>query len=312
VGHSTCKTQCESQRGTQAKAQNRAATLGEMEPRHIIWIVYALACACYAALALRAASRMQGMEFYRPAGLELRLPWVALLAHVTLLGQDFHNVSGMRFGFAQALTLFTALGVLFFLLEERYVRIHVMRPMVFGAAAVALPLPLWFNGVVLPVGHPLLKAHLWLAMVAYAIVGIAAVHAVMMVVVDRGLHRKSLERSHPVNPLRAVLQRNAPALVPLEHLLFRMLFVGFVVLSIALALGVVVAEGAGMGGLRVDHKTVFSVLAWATLLGLLLGRWLGGWRGRTAVRWTLWGFLMLSLAYVGSRFVAEAILHRLG
>jgi ABC-type uncharacterized transport system permease subunit len=274
-------------------------------------IVYALACACYAALALRAASRMQASELYRPGGWELRLPWVALLVHVTVLGQDFHAMGGMRFGFAQALTLFTALGVLFFLLEERYVRIHAMRPLVFGAAAVALPLPLWFKGVVLPIGHPLLKAHLWLAMVAYAVIGIAAIHAVMMVIVDRGLHRKSLERAGPVNPLRAVLQRNAPALVPLEHLLFRMLTVGFIVLSIALALGVVVAQGEGMGGLRFDHKTVFSVLAWAILLGLLLGRWLGGWRGRTAVRWTLAGFVALSLAYVGSRFVAEAILHRL-
>jgi ABC-type uncharacterized transport system permease subunit len=44
--------------------------------------------------------------------------------------------------------------------------------------------------------------------------------------------------------------------------------------------------------------------------GLLLGRAAFGWRGRVAVRWTLGGFLMLLLAYVGTRFVLEVILHR--
>jgi ABC-type uncharacterized transport system permease subunit len=35
-----------------------------------------------------------------------------------------------------------------------------------------------------------------------------------------------------------------------------------------------------------------------------------GWRGRVAVRWTLTGFLMLVLAYIGSKFVLEIILGR--
>jgi ABC-type uncharacterized transport system permease subunit len=43
---------------------------------------------------------------------------------------------------------------------------------------------------------------------------------------------------------------------------------------------------------------------------LLAGRRLYGWRGRTALRWTLTGFVLLILAYVGSRFVLEVILQR--
>ena len=42
----------------------------------------------------------------------------------------------------------------------------------------------------------------------------------------------------------------------------------------------------------------------------LAGRWRYGWRGRTALRWTLAGFAMLFLAYVGSRFVLEVLLGR--
>ena len=62
--------------------------------------------------------------------------------------------------------------------------------------------------------------------------------------------------------------------------------------------------------LRADHKTVFAVLSWLTFGWLLAGRLLYGWRGRTALRWTLTGFVLLVFAYVGSRFVLEVVLQR--
>jgi len=62
--------------------------------------------------------------------------------------------------------------------------------------------------------------------------------------------------------------------------------------------------------MRFDHKTLFVMLSWLVFALLLAGRWLYGWRGRTALRWTLTGFIMLMLAYPGSRFVLEVILHR--
>jgi ABC-type uncharacterized transport system permease subunit len=41
---------------------------------------------------------------------------------------------------------------------------------------------------------------------------------------------------------------------------------------------------------------------------LLIGRWLMGWRGKIAIRWTLAGFIALMLAYFGSKFVLEIVL----
>jgi len=61
---------------------------------------------------------------------------------------------------------------------------------------------------------------------------------------------------------------------------------------------------------KFNHKTVFGVLSWIVFALLLGGRIVYGWRGRTAVRWTLTGFLMLVLAYVGSKFVLEVVLGR--
>ena len=57
-------------------------------------------------------------------------------------------------------------------------------------------------------------------------------------------------------------------------------------------------------------RTIFTLIAWAVFAALLIGRATRGWRGRLALSWTLGGFAMLILAYVGSRFVLEVVLHR--
>ena len=58
------------------------------------------------------------------------------------------------------------------------------------------------------------------------------------------------------------------------------------------------------------HKTVLSVLSWLAFGALLLGRWRYGWRGATAVRWTLAAMALLVLAFFGSKFVLELVLRR--
>ena len=62
--------------------------------------------------------------------------------------------------------------------------------------------------------------------------------------------------------------------------------------------------------MQLNHKTIFAILSWGIFAALLGGRKVYGWRGRTAVLWTLSGFVMLLLAYVGSKFVLEVLLHR--
>ena len=49
---------------------------------------------------------------------------------------------------------------------------------------------------------------------------------------------------------------------------------------------------------------------WLIFAALLLGRRIYGWRGRTAISWTLAGFMSLMLAYVGVKFVLEVLLGR--
>jgi ABC-type uncharacterized transport system permease subunit len=56
------------------------------------------------------------------------------------------------------------------------------------------------------------------------------------------------------------------------------------------------------------HKTALSIVGWMILGVLLFGRLKFGWRGRTAIRWTLSSFAFLMLAFFGSKLVLEFLL----
>jgi ABC-type uncharacterized transport system permease subunit len=83
---------------------------------------------------------------------------------------------------------------------------------------------------------------------------------------------------------------------------------GFVLLTLTLLSGVLFVDD--LFAQHLVHKTVLSIAAWIVFGILLFGRWRWGWRGRRAVRLTLAGMAILLLAFFGSKFVLEVILHR--
>jgi ABC-type uncharacterized transport system permease subunit len=208
----------------------------------------------------------------------------------------------LRFGFAQALSIMMFLGVALYWVESLFYNVEGMQPLVLALGAAAAPLPAVFPGLASSGAHAQaaeFKLHLALAMIAYGLFVIALLHATLMAVAERQLHRKG-----------TLAFPNLPPLLTLETLLFRMIAAAFVFLTLTLITGIAFSETLFGRGLRFDHKTVFAVASWLIFGLLLAGRWRYGWRGRTALRWTLSGFVMLLLAYVGSRFVLEVLLGR--
>jgi ABC-type uncharacterized transport system permease subunit len=143
-----------------------------------------------------------------------------------------------------------------------------------------------------------LQLHAWSALLAYATLAIAALLALMLWVQERALRRREFHRW-----LRAL-----PPLTELESLLFRTIAVGFALLTATLLTGMLFVDD--FFAQRLLHKTVLSVLSWLAFGALLIGRWRHGWRGATAVRWTLAAMALLVLAFFGSKFVLELVLQR--
>jgi len=280
-------------------------------------VIHVVACALYGSLAfhfwnsrwhVRAAAAAASAPVPPPAdGLR---PWeraailLPLVVHGALLHAELFGRSELRFGFAYALSAMLWLAVLFYWIESFVYAIDALQAPVLALAALAVPLPALFPG---RVGAAYaasfeFRLHLVLAMLAYSLFTIALLHALLMAALERRLHRKEGAAGATLGAL--------PPLLTLERLLFRLVGAAFLMLTLTLATGFAFSESLFGRAMRFDHKTVFAVLSWLTFGLLLAGRQLYGWRGRTALRWTLSGFVLLFLAYIGSRFVLEVILGR--
>ncbi len=229
---------------------------------------------------------------------------IALIAHGLAIHAGMFPSDEMRFGFGLAVSLIIWLAVCFYWIETFYARLDGLHALVLPAGLVGSLLPLLFPGphILINASSPAFRAHFIIAMLAYSLFTLAALHAMLMAVAERQLHSGRLSRGIA----------NLPPLLTMEALLFRLISIAFVLLTFTLVSGIVFSETLFGTAFRFDHKTVFAITSWLLFGALLTGRHLWGWRGRVALRWTLAGFLALVLAYVGSRFVMEVVLGRLG
>jgi ABC-type uncharacterized transport system permease subunit len=240
---------------------------------------------------------------------------VAILAvlgiHGALLYSEIFAAPELRFGFAQALAVMIWLAVLICWVEALFYRMEALYPAALLAAAVCAPLPAFYPGRVTPDSVSFeFRLHLIFGLLAYSLFIVATLHALLISRVERRLHGVHGDaRGEPGTVLEGPLG-GVPPLLSLEQLVFRLTAAAFTVLTLTFVIGVAYSEAFFGRALRFDHKTLFVVLSWLTFGLLLAGQLLYGWRGRTAFRWTVAGFVMLMLAYPGSRFVLEVILHR--
>ncbi len=229
---------------------------------------------------------------------------LAVVLHGLTLVGDLDGSGEPRFGFSVALSMTLWLAMAFYWLESFFAPIQGLQALAMPVAAIAALLPLAFPGRhELPdMGSTAFRIHFIVAMLAYSLLTLAALHALMMVAAERQLHGARLTRA-----LAAL-----PPLLVLENLLFRLVACGFVLLTLTVGSGIFFSEALFGKPMSLNHKTVFALAAWIVFGTLLIGRFAWGWRGRRALRLTLAGFVCLLLAYIGTHFVLEVILGKTG
>ncbi|MDG2046562.1 MAG: cytochrome c biogenesis protein CcsA [Halioglobus sp.] len=140
--------------------------------------------------------------------------------------------------------------------------------------------------------------HISSSILAYAILTLAAIQATVLALQDHQLKNRQT---------RGIV-KVLPPLQLMEAMLFELLWIGVVLLTIAIASGAVFIDDIFKQSLV--HKTTLTIAAWLLFSTLLWGHYQLGWRSHTAVRFTLVGFGLLVLAFFGSKLVMELILHR--
>lgn len=141
-----------------------------------------------------------------------------------------------------------------------------------------------------------LGLHILSSLLAYSTLMLASFQALLLAIQNNHLHARN----------NTNFIRSLPSLENMEHLLFRFIKIGVILLSISLLSGFYYLDN--LFGIGIAHKTILSIIAWIVFSVLLFGRWKYGWRGKTAVRWTLGGFLVLMLAFFGTKFIQEFVL----
>lgn len=258
-------------------------------------VLIAVALYLAAAALLVAATTRDGT---RPGHLWLLAALPAAALHAAFHAMAWRGAGGADLHFFAALSLVGLGMALLSLLVGARGRMATLGVVVFPIAAATLAGYAGYGHRVAEGLDPRLQLHAWCALLAYATLAVAALLAIMLWLQERALRRREFH----------AWLRVLPPLTELETLLFRTIAVGFALLTATLLTGVLFVDD--LLAQHLVHKTVLSVLSWLAFGALLLGRWRLGWRGSIAVRWTLVAMALLVLAFFGSKFVLELVLHR--
>jgi ABC-type uncharacterized transport system permease subunit len=225
---------------------------------------------------------------------------VALVAHLINVIQVISTPAGYDFGFFKIATLFSwsiaALVLLSSLKKPLDNLFLALFPLAIISIICSLVLPSTYTPHTDYTAGVLL--HIVLAILAVSIITIAAFQSLLIAIVNHQLkHRQAFS-----------LISHLPPLQTMEALLFDIVWVGLFLLTGVIVSGILFMDD--FFGQHLSHKTVLSLISWVVFAILLWGRHQLGWRGNTAIRWTLTGFVFLILAYFGSKFVLELILER--
>lgn len=257
------------------------------------------ACISYGSAAfLLVQSLRTNIPVKRPLLLGVALLGLAL--HAVHLSHTLFNASGIALGLTSVLSLFgfvlAACGTFIILFRD----IESLMAPAYPAACIGLLVNLLGHDNVAPdlIMSGGLASHILLSIVAYSVIALALSQAMLLWIQNYQLkHRHIHDILHLLPPLQTM-----------EHMLFDLIAIGMLLLTVAIGSGLLFVDD--FFAQHLIHKTAFALAAWLVLAILLVGRFLWGWRGMVAVRWTLSGFILLTLAYFGSKVVLEVILER--
>ena len=218
-----------------------------------------------------------------------------LLLHTMALYLVIHTDRGINLGVFTIASL-TALMVTMVVLLSSLRRPSESLLVLILPVSIGTVLAAWLSPVEHIVWQPpsAMVTHVLVSVMAYGILMVAAFQSMLLSYQERQLrhHKRTI--------------KTLPSLQTMEKLLFEFLFLGVVLLSASLTSGFLFFED--MFAQKLIHKTILSIMAWCLFTVLLIGHWRYGWRGQTAMRWTVSGFLLLLLAYFGWRLTLQFLL----
>lgn len=137
------------------------------------------------------------------------------------------------------------------------------------------------------------SGHLLISLLAYAILTLAAIHAVMHLLLNRALKRKRI----------SLVMQAMPSLFEIEAHLFAQVRWATSLLAVGILTGLTWQWVEFEHFTLLNHKVLLALFSFATLLLLLSKRKKAGWHGRRASQMVLAAYALLLLAYFGAKLI---------
>ncbi|MFP4381735.1 MAG: c-type cytochrome biogenesis protein CcsB [Candidatus Sumerlaeia bacterium] len=109
------------------------------------------------------------------------------------------------------------------------------------------------------------------------------------------------------NDSRFALLRQAPSLETLERVNYKIIAVGFPLLTLGIVLGAVWANTAWGRPWGWDPKETWSAITWLVYAAYLHVRYLSGWRGRGSIILSIIGFACVLFTYFGVNYLLSGL-----
>lgn len=250
----------------------------------ITMVLYFAATVSFLAYLLRRSEAMSKVS--------LGITGLGFLSHTVALGIGMMEASSSAPpSFHAALSFFSWMLILVFLVVEYRHRIHVL-----GSFMVPLALVSLVSAAALPETVPRLQPvfktlwfHVTLSMLGTVGFAVAFVAGVMYLIQD------SLLKSKRFN----VLYSKLPALDFLDHLNQQSIVLGFPLLTLGIVTGAISAEFVRGSYVSWNPEQTWALVTWLFYFVVLLGRLTVGWRAKRAAYLTVIGFACVILTLVG-------------
>jgi len=201
----------------------------------------------------------------------------------------------------EAISFFSWCIVLIFLILEFRYKIGLLgsfiMPLVFVLMLSSAMLPREIKPLSPELQSYWLSIHTILAFIGNAAFAMASGIGVMYLIQERYVKSK-----HPSG-----LFQRLPSLQILDEINYRLITIGFPLLTLAIITGALWAKSAWGSYLRGDSRVLWAIVTWLTYAVVLHTRLLAGWRGKRSAILSIIGFITILIAFFGIKLIKKGL-----
>lgn len=234
------------------------------------------------------------------SSLAFTLACFATLLHLSFASSYSFVGSSINFSLSSMTVIVSGLVCLVYILGGLAMPIRRLGVIVFPLTIISLVFSQLWQQEVLTLNRnngSAASIHILVSILAYCLLAIAAIQALLYVYQERQIKNRTTP----------TMLMALPPIQTMEQLLFRLVWMGFILLSVTLLSGAIFSHQIFGQPFEFNHHTILASLGWVVFAIMLAKRITQGLRGSQAAYWAVGGFLLIQLGYFGTKVVSESL-----